>query len=150
MLVILDRLDQADRYTSLHLDFAPAIAFLRTQRLDRLPLQRIEISGQSLYAMVSKNPARKRSEARLEAHRKHIDIQYLIDGMEEMGWKSRARCQKREAEYDAEKDVELFADAPDTYITVHPGAFVIFFPDDAHAPLIGSGEPHKIVIKVAL
>jgi len=148
--MILDRLDQADRYASLHLDFAPAIAFLRSRPLDRLPLERIDLDGESLYAMVSKPQARKREDARLEAHRKYIDIQYLIAGAEEMGWKSRKTCQKLEAEYDPAKDVELFADAPDTYLAIRPGMFVIFFPEDAHAPLIGSGEVHKIVIKVAL
>jgi biofilm protein TabA len=146
--MILDRLDKADRYRALHLDFAPAIAFLRRQPLARLPLGRIEIAGASVYAMVSKGPARKAEGARLEAHRKYIDIHYLIAGVEQQGWRSLARCQQREVEYDTEKDVALFRDAPDTYVTVHPGEFVIFFPDDAHAPQIGAGELHKIVIKV--
>ena len=148
--MILDRLDKADRYLPLHLDFAPAIAFLRTRPLDRLPLQRIEVSGDSLYAMVSKNSGRKAADVRLEAHRKYIDIQYVIAGTEQMGWKSHTRCEKRETEYDGAKDFELFSDAPDTYVTVHPGTLVIFFPDDAHAPGIGTGEIHKVVIKVAL
>ena len=147
--MILDCLDKADRYLPLHLDFASAIAFLRRQPLDRLPLKCIEIAGVSLFATVSKSPARKRDGAFLEAHRKYIDIQYLVAGVEEMGWRSRARCQKRQSEYDAAKDVELFADSPDTYFTMHPGQFVIFFPDDAHTPLIGAGEIHKIVMKVA-
>ena len=103
-----------------------------------------------MYAMVSRSPARQRSEARLEAHRKYIDIQYVISGVEEMGWKARSRCQRPHDQYDAEKDIEFFADVPDNYVTVLPGQFVVFFPDDAHAPLIGTGEVHKIVIKVPI
>lgn len=148
--MILDCLEKADRYLPLHLDFASAITFLRRQPLDRLPLERIEIAGGSVIATVSKSTARKREDAVLEAHRKFIDIQYLIGGVEEMGWRCRDRCQKRQTEYDAAKDVELFTDAPDTYFTMHPGQFVIFFPDDAHSPLLGTGECHKIVIKVKL
>jgi biofilm protein TabA len=146
-ILILARLEQADRYLALHPDFSAAIAFLRGQPLDHLREGRIEIAGAS-YALLSRSPARHRSEARLEAHRQHIDIQYLIAGIEEMGWKPRAGCQQPQGPYDAEKDIEFFGDMPDSYLTVRPGEFVIFFPDDAHAPLIGTGGVHKVVIKV--
>jgi YhcH/YjgK/YiaL family protein len=145
--LILARLEQADRYLALHPDFSAAIAFLRGQALNQLPQGQIEIA-EAVYAMVSRSPARHRSEARLEAHRRHIDIQYLIAGIEEMGWRSRSRCQQPQGQYDAEKDVEFFGDTPDSYVTVRPEEFVIFFPDDAHAPLIGAGGVHKVVIKV--
>jgi YhcH/YjgK/YiaL family protein len=74
----------------------------------------------------------------------------VIAGVEEMGWSARSRCQRPHGQYDAEKDIEFFADTPDSYVTVLPGEFVIFFPDDAHAPLIGTGEIHKVVIKVPM
>ena len=145
--MILARLEQADRYLTLHPDFSAAIAFLRGQPLNHLPEGRIEIAG-TMYALVSRSPARHRSEAPLEAHRKHVDIQYLIAGIEEMGWRSRSRCQQPQGQYDAEKDIEFFGDTPDGYVTVRPGEFVVFFQDDAHAPLIGTGGVHKVVIKV--
>ena len=147
--MILAQLEQADRYLALHADFAAAIAFLRGQPLGDLPQGRIELAG-SMVALLSRSPARRRSEARLEAHRKHIDIQYIIAGVEEMGWSPLSRCRQPHGCYDAEKDIEFFSDAPEGYITVRPGEFVIFFPDDAHAPLIGTGEVHKVVIKVAV
>ena len=145
--MILARLEQADRYLALHADFPAAIAFLRGEPLGDLPQSRIEIAG-AMYATVSRSPMRQRSEARLEAHRRYIDIQYVIAGVEEMGWKAHSRCQRPHGQYDAEKDIEFFSDVPDSYITVRPGEFVVFFPDDAHAPLIGTGEVHKVVIKV--
>ena len=86
--VILARLEQADDYLALHRDFAAAIAFLRSQPLGDLPQRRIEIA-ETIYAMVFRSPTRQRSEARLKAHRKHIDIQYLISGVEEMGWSTQ-------------------------------------------------------------
>ena len=146
-ILILARLEQADRYLALHPDFSAAIAFLRGQPLGHLPEGRIEIAG-AVYALVSRSPARHRSEARLEAHRQHIDIQYLIAGIEEMGWKPCAGCHQPQGPYDAGKDIEFFGDMPDSYLTVRPGELVIFFPDDAHAPLIGTGGVHKVVIKV--
>jgi len=147
--MILARLEQADRYLALHSDFGAAIGFLRGQPLNDLPLGRIEI-GVAMYATVSRSTTRQRSEARLEAHRKYIDVQYLISGVEEMGWKARSRCQPPQVQYDAEKDIEFFADVPDNYVSLLPGEFVVFFPDDAHAPLIGTDVVNKVVIKVPM
>ncbi|MEI8373778.1 MAG: YhcH/YjgK/YiaL family protein [Planctomycetota bacterium] len=147
--MILARLEQADRYLALHSDFPAAIAFLRSQSLSDLPEGRIEIT-ETLYALVFRSPTRQRSEARLEAHRKYIDIQFVISGVEEMGWSPRSRCQRPHDQYDAEQDIEFFGDTPDSYVTVLPSEFVVFFPDDAHAPLIGTGEVRKIVVKVPM
>jgi beta-galactosidase beta subunit len=55
-----------------------------------------------------------------------------------------------EKQYDEEKDILLYSDDPAVWFTVHPGTFVIFFPWDAHAPLVSNGIVHKIVAKVLL
>jgi YhcH/YjgK/YiaL family protein len=52
-------------------------------------------------------------------------------------------------EYNDDKDVQRFSDEPDTILKLKAGQYAIFFPEDAHMPLLGSGEIHKVVIKVA-
>ena len=148
--MILDRLENAQRYVALHPEFAKAFTFLRQPRLESLALQKIEIDGTRVYATPAKSQARPRAEAKLEAHRKYIDIQYVISGVDEMGWKSRSTCHQVDTPYNTEKDYELFSDPADSWIAVGPGMFTVFFPDDAHAPLVGKGELHKIVIKIAV
>jgi biofilm protein TabA len=51
--------------------------------------------------------------------------------------------------YDQESDIQFFADNPDAWIATESGAFVIFFPEDAHMPLISSEQIHKVVVKIA-
>jgi YhcH/YjgK/YiaL family protein len=148
--MILDRLAQAERYASLHPGFAQAFAFLRRADLRQLPLVKHEIDGARVYAMISRMPGRAREQAQLETHRNYIDIQLVLEGVDQMGWKALADCRQSAGPYDAVKDFELFADAPDAWIDVGPGAFTIFYPDDAHAPLVGQGELYKVVVKVAL
>ena len=65
-----------------------------------------------------------------------------------MGWKSILTSNKNINNYDSEKDFELFNDSPTTYVTVMPGEFAIFFSEDAHAPLIGTGELKKLIFKI--
>ena len=115
-----------------------------------LPAGRHEIDGDRLFCMISKGPGRSRIEAKLEAHQKYIDIQYVIAGTDEMGYKPTARCKLIDTSYDADKDIEFYKDKPDSWTPVPAGSFAIFFPKDAHAPLVSSGEIHKAVLKIAV
>jgi biofilm protein TabA len=148
--IIINKLQHAGRYFRMHPLFEKAFAFLRQDGLAELPIDRYEIDGDRLFCMISKGPGRSRSEAKLEAHRKYIDIQYIIAGTDEMGWKPTADCKMIDTEYDADKDIEFFKDKPESWTPVPAGSFVIFFPQDAHAPLVSSGEIHKAVLKIAV
>ena len=148
--MILDRLENADRYAALHPGFARGLAFLAEARRLDLPEGRHEVDGDRIYAVVARAAARSRARAALEAHRRYIDIQFVLSGVEEIGWRSRAECNLTREPYDVARDIEFFADPPTAWVTVEPGAFAVFFPEDAHAPLAGSGEVRKIVVKVAV
>ena len=106
--VVINKLQHAERYYSMHPVFEKAFAFLRQDGLAELPADRYEIDGEKLFCIISKGPGRSRAEAKLEAHRKYIDIQYVIAGTDEMGWKPTADCKSIETEYDAEKDIMFF------------------------------------------
>lgn len=148
--MILDRLQNAARYVSLHQGFAEAFAFLNQPKLSELAAGRYDIAGEQVYAMVAKNTGRAREAARLEAHRKYIDIQLVLSGNDQMGWKPHLPDSRIQTPYDDAKDIEFCADWPDAWISVGPGQFAIFFPEDDHAPLVGNGEIHKVIVKVAV
>jgi YhcH/YjgK/YiaL family protein len=148
--IIIDKLQNAENYYDMHPAFEKAFAFLRQDGLAELPADRYEIDGDRLFCMISKGPGRSRSEAKLEAHRKYIDIQYVIAGTDEMGFRPTADCKLIDTNYDADKDIGFFNDRPHSWTPVTAGSFVIFFPQDAHAPLISSGEIHKVVLKIAV
>lgn len=148
--MILDTLDNADRYLPLHPAFAPAFHFLRRPDLAELAPGRHAIDGERLFAIVARAPARAREEGQLEVHRRYIDIQYVIAGTDHMGWRALADCTRPSADYDGDKDIRFFTDPPRSWAVTAPGCFCIFFPQDAHLPLVGEGTVHKVVIKVAV
>lgn len=148
--MILDTLSNAAVYSSLHKHFDQAFAFLRNIDLENLPVGRHEIDGDRMYALMAKDTGRGKDKYVLEAHRKYIDIQMVIAGSEEMGWKPLARCKSISSQYDEKKDIVFFSDKPDSWLTVLPGQFVIFFPEDTHMPLISNSIIHKAVIKIAV
>lgn len=108
----------------------------------------IELDGKNLFLFVSEYKGKTKEESKMEAHKKYIDIQIPIVGTEQMGWLDIDQCTKVLSPYDTEKDLIFFNNPASSYIPVAPGEFVIFFPDDGHAPGVGEGYIKKVVVKV--
>ena len=147
--MIIDTLQNADRYAALHVGFAEAFTFLRRQDLRDLAVDRYSIDGDRVYAMVARDQGRDKAGAQLEVHDKYIDIQMVLSGCDEMGWRPRSLCRQPAGLVEPERDIRFFADPPVSWLPVEPGIFVIFFPEDAHLPMISSGLLHKVIVKVA-
>jgi biofilm protein TabA len=148
--MILDILENAHRYLALNKGFAEAIEFLLRPDMKELPVGKYEIDGERVYAMVSKDPGRRKEDALLEIHEKYIDVQLVLTGTDDMGWKPRSLCKQPAGEYDEKNDIRFFTDRPDSWLSTKSGSIAIFFPEDAHMPLISSGQIHKVVVKVAV
>ncbi len=148
--MIFSALSQSARYTALHPLFQRAFDYIRDTDLYRMAPGRYPILGDDLIVIVEQVAAKTREQARLEAHRKYIDIQLVLEGDEAMGWKPLADCHNPVGEHSMEKDIRFFHDAPSSWVAVPPDHFCIFFPEDAHAPLLGSGQIKKVIFKVAV
>jgi YhcH/YjgK/YiaL family protein len=148
--MILDTLSNIDRYAELHPLFARAIEFMRNTDLHRLSPGVHQIIDKQLFVIVEVEQGRTREQAKLECHRRYIDIQLVLQGTDEMGWKPLADCQQAVDEYNEARDIRFFNDTPDSWISVPANAYCIFFPEDAHAPLVSEGKIRKLVFKVAV
>jgi len=148
--MILDEVASEERLKQLHPGFGPALRYLRQSNLAELPEGRQEIDGSRLYAVVIRGQGKGQKGAKLEVHRRYIDIQYSVTGSDVIGWKPTATCHDPEQAYDEQKDFQFFRDAADSWVTIPQGSFGIFFPEDAHAPAAADGPIHKVVVKVAV
>src|SRR3569833_991931 len=148
--MILDTLAHAERYRALHPLFERAFDFLRDTDLMALAPGKHDVQGEQIFAIVEACEGRMRAEAKLECHRRYIDIQLVLAGVDVIGWKPVAACGDPATDYDPARDIRFFNDAPSSWIATPPGAFCLFFPDDAHAPLVGAGMIRKVVVKIAV
>lgn len=148
--MIFSALSQSSRYATLHPLFQQAFDYMRDTDLFVLTPGRYPIVGDELFAIVEQVPGKTKEMAKLEAHRKYIDIQLVLEGDEQMGWKPLADCLNPVGEHSEEKDIRFFHDAPASWVAVPPEHFCIFFPEDAHAPLVGSGQVRKVIFKIAV
>jgi len=148
--MIIDSILGLERYRRMNNGFEKAFKFLRSNDLQTIETGRYDIDGNNVYAMVSENEMKNIEDAKLEVHDSYIDIQVPVSTSETYGWKDRTLCSTGDDKYDEEKDIAFFDDEPEAFCIVNPFQAVIFFPSDAHAPLIGTGNIKKIIIKVKI
>jgi len=128
-----------------------AFSFFKSNDLSKLEVKRYDIDGDNLFATVSEYLTKNEETTNFEAHRKYIDIQYVISGQETMNIAPLKTAKEIVAQYDATKDIEFLKVEKIVKHTANPSNFFIFFPDDAHRPGIREGVSspvRKIVIKV--
>ena len=149
--MIIDTLNNANRYVSLHPLFAQAFDFMEENDIQNLPDGTIQIAD-GLKVIVSDKMGKTAEEslAKFECHNQNIDIQVCVHGLETIGWKPREKCFTKNGDYNPEKDVQFFTETPDTYFQLTNNQFVIFYPEDVHAPMIGDNLIKKLVFKVKI
>ena len=147
--MIVDNLNNLSLYVGVHRNFPLVFEYVCKLGIDALPIGKYPLHDESLgYVTISTDDGRDSINAYLEAHCKYIDLQIVLGGVEGMGWKCVEDCTRTQMPYSEEKDIKFFADKPDFFINLKPYQFVIFFPADAHMPLIGTTTIRKAIVKI--
>lgn len=149
--MIKDRIENGHRYDGLHKNMRMVMEILQSLNMEMLQLGHIELDGKYIYINVDSVNGRSREEARIEAHRKYIDIQIPISGKEVIGVMPITELKEVSQSYNEEKDVMFYSDKISNWEEIEPGEFIIFFPEDGHAPLVECGKEHKkLVVKMSV
>lgn len=146
--MILDSLNNAERYYALLPALERVVAFMRDTDVASLEVGRHDIDGEHLFVNVSELDLRPLDAAHLEVHNRYVDVQVVLGGEETFGWSERKDCKMAEGEFDAERDILFYSDRPQTHYTVREGQFTLLFPEDAHAPMLGKGKVRKLIFKI--
>ena len=110
---------------------------------------RIEIDGDKMYATVMEFDAKPMEEQVAEKHEQYIDIHYLIEGEETIGWSPQRDGLEPIKAYDSDADYMLYAPADDeVLLKMKPGMFAVFYPHDIHRP--GMGQPSTVIKKAVV
>ncbi len=148
--MILDNILNCKKYETLNKNFEKAFKFLKREDLGSLTVGKYEIDGESVFAMVQEYETKDLENVKYEAHKKYIDIQYLVDGTENMGYDLIDKLEVS-SPYSEETDFMLLTGKP-RLILFNEGEFFILFPEDAHMPGIFVKEKNKVkkvVVKVS-
>lgn len=132
-----------------------ALRFLKETDFSQMPDGRIEID-EGMYANLQRYETRVPNSGKPEAHRQYVDVQYVVEGEEELGWCPLHPNLVPVDPYDVEKDLIFYQElVPGSHTYLHQGDFAVLYPADVHRPC-GSIHPEapakvtKVVVKVAV
>ena len=146
--MILDTVERAHLYATMHPRLREAFAQLTRPDLAALPLGRNTIHPW-LHVDVVKGEMFPKEASKIEVHRRYIDIHMPLTGWELVGWMEGGRY-KNLVKTLPEKDAELYQELCESWNELRPGFFALYFTGEGHAPMVGTGAIHKVVVKVAL
>lgn len=148
--MIFDQLEHLQQYGALPQNILRAIDYLSKTDFNKVEDGKHVLDGERLFAMVQSYKTHPLAEARWEAHRCYIDVQYLVSGNERMGhllWRPSLAVAEP---YDASRDV-IFFKGPGNILRMQAGDVAIFLPHDIHAPGVAvndvPADVRKIVVK---
>ncbi len=152
--MIVDTLDHAAHYRNLLPRLGVALDFIAATDLAALPDGRLAIDGDAVYAILDSYETFREETRRYECHRRYIDVQYMLVGIESCAVADIRTCGSPEP-YDRERDLQFFAAPPKhpVMIALRSGLFAVLFPHDAHRPACALDTParvRKCVVKVAV
>ncbi len=148
--MVLDQLSHAQEYFDLSRGIRTALEFLQRADLSRLPSGRHPVDGDAVVAIVDEYDTQPPTAKYWEAHRRHVDVQYVCTGRERIGVGALELF--RADPYDAERDLTI-AHGEGQFVEVPAGWFAILFPHDVHMPGVVCAEAvrvRKVVVKVRL
>jgi len=148
--MIADVLNKRQLYGTISPRIKTALEYIARTDFSEMEPGKIELDGTNLYVLVQKYDTLPKEQGKWECHRQYIDIQYIAEGIELIGF-SHIDNMKVSVEYNPEKDIEFLTGKGD-YVTLNKGSYAIFFPHDAHMPKIAPedvpGKVIKLVVKV--
>jgi biofilm protein TabA len=153
--MIVTKLKELLHQSAEHPSLFKAVEFLHQVEGQELEDGRVEIDGKKVYALVQSYLGKTEiQQPRFEAHRRYIDVQYLVSGKELFGWAPLDSMAESDM-FNEEKDVVHGSVADDAFslVRLSPGMLAVVYPEDAHAPGLADGEPtpvKKIVVKVTI
>ncbi len=151
--MIVDYIENAYLYIGLSDGLRKAFEIIKDKALSQKADGRYDVDGDKLSYIVQHYTTKLLEECKLEAHKKYIDVQFVISGQEILYYVP-LKGLKIETPYDQTKDVAFYKVSGDlTGVNLRPGMFCILFPQDAHIPCCqvdGPSNVHKVVIKVKM
>ena len=148
--MIIGEIANHKRYRNLGKKIEKALEYLATTDFSVLEDGRHEIEGDEIYALLLSYDTEPESARSFEAHRKYIDVQYILSGREIIHWAPLEELEPA-GDYSEEKDIVFLSGDARARLQLTPGAFALFYPEDAHKPNCAWDDPQparKVVVKV--
>lgn len=148
--MILDKVENLHRYEILLKGYGVLKEFLGNFDLENFQTGKFSIKENILWGIGLTYQTKNEDECVWEAHNKHIDVHYVLEGEETIYLSDRSFMNVLKP-YDSENDYSLFEGEKSDIITLKEGMILFLFPNEVHKTGIKNTESKfvkKIVFKL--
>lgn len=153
--MIIDKADNLLQYKDEYPVFEKIYEFIENHKKEHFAPGTYHIDGEHLFASIAQYRTDAEKEAVFEAHRKYADLQYIVNGMEKIGWAPLPDIEENlvKEEYSKGGDIAFYSGKSKFDFVLTKGSFLFLLPEDAHAPCLCADKEcnvEKIVFKIEL
>ncbi|WP_264564123.1 YhcH/YjgK/YiaL family protein [Flavobacterium sp. N3904] len=148
--MVIDKIENYRLYSQLTKRMAKGFEFITNTDLVALEPGKYEIENDAIFAIIQEYDTKDEKDCVLEGHHKYIDIQYVIQGVEFMGFVPLTN--QEIVEENLEKDYTFYK-GETSMLRVEEEMFTLFFPEDLHRQSVKAGQiskVKKVVVKVKI
>ncbi len=149
--MIFDTLQNRDTYKEQRA-LSQVLECMARQSAAAFPAERIVLDAEHVFVNPVSFVTKPEAECLYEAHRQYADVHCILEGLE------RIVVSPMDAlicvtPYDPETDIGFYTADTGTVFTLHPGDFLVCYPQDGHKVAIAAQGPipvKKLVGKIRL
>jgi len=148
--MVIDKIENYRLYSTLTKRLAKGFEFITKTDLVTIAPGKYQIDNDDIFAIVQEYDTKEESDCVLEGHNKYIDIQYVIQGVEHIGFTPLTN--QVAVEENLEKDYTFYTGETSMF-RLEEGMFTLFFPEDLHRPGVKADQiskVKKVVVKVRI
>lgn len=142
-------------FQAFHPVIRQALTWIEAQDFSQMEPGKYDIlPDNQMFCLLQQAVTAPQTEQRPESHFRYVDIQYLLSGKENIGVCRYQDGFPQDGEASHERDIVFYRSVgEETVISLLPGMFAVFFPEDIHRPCCQMEQPEaitKAVIKINL
>lgn len=145
--MVVDYIENINNYSFMNKNFEKGIKF--AQSLFDKPAGKYECDD--IFAFVQVGETKNNDEVKFESHIKYMDVQFLVEGSEILGWQNINKLTVVD-KYDEDSDI-IFYSGEGEDIKISGNMFYIVHEKDAHKPcthINNQTDYKKVVLKLKI
>ena len=150
--MIVDHINHYDLYKGMNEKIDRAISIIKQMDFDGLEPRMYEIDGEEMYFNLIEYETKLVEERFWESHKKYIDLHFILEGKEFIGYEQFAKMNIKQ-EYNEADDYFLLEGSLQSKIMLQKDDFMILYPNDVHMTgikVVEREKVRKVVFKIKI
>ena len=150
----IDNID--DKSSEYNSTLKEVLEYLRVTDFSKMAEGAYSIGSKNVTAKLQRYETRPAHECKPETHVKFIDVQFVAEGEEALGWCPLSPDLKITEDYNFAKDVTFYQKlVPESCVVLSARNFAVLYPVDVHRPCCSVDEDNpskvtKVVVKIPI